>query len=272
MKLNPKANQIRNLNFSEQRKEDIEMKQEMIDLLKTKTGYTKDIELSKGKRERRSKIRELSGNDPEKITSLKETLYTEEEKKDLDLCPFAQHKWYAELWKLLTPDQQKEMKENIKITADGKVEMIKMKKKFSQLTAQHNGKDIFDGSHVDQNWNTGIKGVTYLTGKAAEKEVKNQWKKLLKDRPEIEQIINFFPGENIKEKIFNFVKLFGLEKAGCWDPDSKGWHGVGSVGYVEMSSVDGDDGVYGIGWNGGGAGIGRDGQRFPSPFLAFEDC
>jgi hypothetical protein len=151
MKLNPKANSIRNLNLSEQRKEDIEMKQEIIDLLKTKTGYTKDIELSKGKRERRSKIRELSGNDPEKITSLKETLYTEEEKKDLDLCPFAQHKGYAELWKSLTPDQQKGMKENIKITADGKVEMIKMKKKFSQLTAQHNGKDIFDGSHVDQN-------------------------------------------------------------------------------------------------------------------------
>lgn len=49
MKLNPKANSIRNLNLSEQRKEDIEMKQEIIDLLKTKTGYTKDIELSKGK-------------------------------------------------------------------------------------------------------------------------------------------------------------------------------------------------------------------------------
>jgi hypothetical protein len=35
--------------------------------------------------------------------------------------------------------------------------MIKMKKKFSMLTAQHNGKDILDGSHIDKNENTGIK-------------------------------------------------------------------------------------------------------------------
>jgi len=44
MKLNPKANQIRNLNLSdnkemtkEERKEDVEMKQEMLDVLKKKT-------------------------------------------------------------------------------------------------------------------------------------------------------------------------------------------------------------------------------------------
>lgn len=272
MKLNPKANQIRNLNLSEDRKEDIEMKQEMIDLLKTKTGYTKDTELSKAKRERRNKIRELSGNDPEKITSLKETLYTEEEKKDPDLCPFPQHKGYAELWKTLTPDQQKEMKENIKITADGKVEIIKMKKKFSPLIAKHNGKDIFDGSHVDQNWNTGIKGVTYLTGKAAKIQADNQWKKLLKDKSEVEQFVSFFPGENTKEKIFNFVKLFSLEKAGCWLPNSMLWITVGSVGYVRMSIVLGIDDVFELIWDNDHADMTRDDQKFPSPFLAFEDC
>jgi hypothetical protein len=150
--------------------------------------------------------------------------------------------------------------------------MIKMKKKFSQLTAQHNGKDIFDGSHVDQNWNTGTKGITYLTGKAAEKESKNQGKKLLKDRSEVEQFINFFPGENTKEKIFNFVKLFGLEKAGYWNPNDKEWYGVGSVGYVDMSSVFDNDIVYEIEWNYVDAIILRNNQGFPSPFLAFEDC
>jgi|GEM_PF-1427696 len=67
-------------------------------------------------------------------------------------CPFPQHEGYAKLWKNLKdkPEQQKYMKENIRISADGKIEMIKMKKKFSILTAEHNGKDIFKGEHEDQ--------------------------------------------------------------------------------------------------------------------------
>ncbi len=144
MKLNQKANQVRNLNLSENKKEDIEIKQDMLEVLKKKTGYTgRNMDVQNEKRTRRTKIQELAGDDPEKILSLKETLYNEEEKKDLNLCPFPQHKTYAELWKSLTPDKQKEMKENIKISADGKIEMVKMKKKFSILTAEHNGKDIF---------------------------------------------------------------------------------------------------------------------------------
>ncbi len=65
-------------------------------------------------------------------------------------CPFPQHKGYAELWKKLKdkPEEQKQMKENIRISDDGKIEI--MKKKFSVLTAEHNGKDIFKGEHEDQ--------------------------------------------------------------------------------------------------------------------------
>ena len=79
------------------------------------------------------------------MISLKEKLYTEKEKKESNLCPFPQHKGYAELWKKLKdkPEMQKEMKTNMRISADGKIEMIKMKKKFSILQAEHNGKDIF---------------------------------------------------------------------------------------------------------------------------------
>ena len=60
-------------------------------------------------------------------------------------CPFPQHEGYAKLWKKLKekPEMQKQMKENIKISADGKIEMIKMKKKFSILQAEHDGKHIF---------------------------------------------------------------------------------------------------------------------------------
>jgi len=35
--------------------------------------------------------------------------------------------------------------------------------------------------------------VTYLTGKAAEKACKEQNKKLLNDRTEVEEFINYFP-------------------------------------------------------------------------------
>ncbi|HCB51318.1 TPA: hypothetical protein DEP21_01930 [Patescibacteria group bacterium] len=157
MKLNPKANQIRNLNLSESKKEDIEMKQEMIDLLKQKTDYKKAAEQSQAKRERRGKIKELAGDDPEKISALKENLYSEEEKKDLKLCPYPQNKTYTEIWNTLSPEKQQEMKKNIKVTADGKIEVVAMKKKFSVLTATPNNQDIFEGSHQDKNGNTGIK-------------------------------------------------------------------------------------------------------------------
>jgi|GEM_PF-4845827 len=72
-------------------------------------------------------------------------------------CPFPDHEGYSKVWKKLTPDQQKYMKENIAITSDGKIEVIKMHKKFSLLTATPNDKDILDGSYKDKNGKTGIK-------------------------------------------------------------------------------------------------------------------
>ena len=272
MKLTPKANQIHNLNLSDNKKKDIEMKQEMLDVLKKKTDYKKDTKASKSKRERRAKIRKLSWNDTEKMISLKEKLYTEKEKKESNLCPFANHKGYADLWKKLSPEWQKQMKENFRISADGKIESIKMKKKFSMLTAQHNGKDIFDGSHKDQYGKKWIAWVTYLTGRAAEQECDKQKKNLLKDKAEVEQFISYFPGENEEEKCRNFVQLFGLEKAGYWDPNYKRWSSVSSVGYARLSGVGEDDDVCEVRWDDGNARMSRIDQEFPSPFVACEDC
>jgi len=48
------------------------------------------------------------------------------------------------------------MQENISITDDGKIGIIKMNKKFSILTAKANNIDIFDGSYKDRNGDTGI--------------------------------------------------------------------------------------------------------------------
>jgi hypothetical protein len=50
------------------------------------------------------------------------------------------------------------MQANIgKKDADGKMEIIPMKKKFSILKAEHNGKDIFDRSYVDRDGSRGTK-------------------------------------------------------------------------------------------------------------------
>ncbi len=111
-----------------------------------------------------------------------------------------------------------------------------------------------------------------MTGRAAEKACKEQNKKLLDGRSEVEQFINFFPGENTKEKIFSFVKLFGLEKAGYWSPNKERWNDVGSVGYARLSRVSESDNVYEAEWNDTYAYISRNGQEFPSPFVSCEDC
>lgn len=186
-------------------------------------------------------------------------------------CPFPWHKAYTKIWESLTPDRQKEMKENIKISADGKIEMIKMKKKFSILTAEHDGKNIFKWEYTDKSGKIGTKGVTYLTGNAAEKECEKQGKKLLDDRLQVDQFINLFPGEDTNEKIFNFVKLSGLEKALYWDPINNKWGNLSSISYALLSRVSGDDCVFGVRWDDDSAIIVWGNQLFPSRFVAYED-
>jgi hypothetical protein len=107
-------------------------------------------------------IRNLKSFSQEKKNELIQGLLDKKELTQMPVenaCPFPQHEGYTKLWKNLKdkPEMQKKMKENIKISADGKIEMIKMKKKFSILQAEHNGKDIFKGEHTDKNGDKGIK-------------------------------------------------------------------------------------------------------------------
>ena len=66
--------------------------------------------------------------------------------------------------------------------------------------------------------------------------------------------------------------MFGLEKAGYWSSSNKKWNNVGSVGYAELLRVDEIDNVFGVTWNFDNANMTRDDQKFPSPFVACEDC
>jgi hypothetical protein len=100
---------------------------------------------------------------------------------------------YEDILSKLPPDLQEEMKERIRVTDDGKIEVIPINKKFSILVAEHNGKDIFKGEYKDEHGKTGMKGMIYLTGRAAERECKKQNKKLFDDNTEVDQFIGFFP-------------------------------------------------------------------------------
>lgn len=168
------------------------------------------------------------------------------------------------------PDREKLHK--IKITSDGKVEMMDMGKKFSLLTAEHNGKDVFIWTHTDQYGNQWISWVAYLTGKAAERVCQEQGKKLFENKEEAQAFMSCFPGENEKARVMNFVTLMWLEKAGCWNPGHKRWINVGSYGYAALSKVNEDGNVYEACWSDGYAGMTWDNQGFPQPVVASEDC
>lgn len=86
--------------------------------------------------------------------------------------------------------------------------------------------------------------------------------------------IGCFPGENTEEKIFNFINLFNLEKAGYWNSHlrvDKEWEGVRSVGCVTLSRRIHD--AYGVRW---GDDLVTDisdlYQSYPRPFIAYKDC
>jgi hypothetical protein len=109
-----------------------------------------------------------------------------------------------------------------------------------------------------------------MTGSAAERECIKQGKKLFDSESEVEQFISLFPGKNTKERIFNFVKLFGLEKTGYWNPSRNKWDNVGSIGYAKLSTMSENGLVYGVEWD-DDADLRRSFQKFPSPFVACED-
>lgn len=144
---------------------------------------------------------------------------------------------------------------------DWKIYIPSIKKKFSILKAEPNGKDIFE-----RDW------VYYFTGIAAKRECKKQGLKLLENKEQVEEFIGTFEWGTEQEKLMDFVNVFWLTKAGYWNPYLKGWINVGSVGCVRLSRVDDDGHVCGARWNGDIALIERNEQECPSPFVACEDC
>ena len=127
--------------------------------------------------------------------------------------------------------------EQFKKLEDGSILCIPMNKKFSLLTAKHNGKNVFDGSYKDKNGNTWIKWVTYLTGEAAKREIIKQHKKLLKNETEVQEFLEYFSGKDTKEKIFSFVQMFDLGKLWFLSSEDKCWMIPWSISYITVQKL-----------------------------------
>ncbi len=155
-------------------------------------------------------------------------------------CPFPEWKEYKEIRENLSPVDQKKMQENIgNKDKQGKIEIIKMKSKFSILVPKNiDNEDIFDGGYKDGEWQTGLEWINYLTWAWAEKEIITQGKNLLEDSKEVEYFFSLFPWKTTEEQIDNFVKLFNLKKTGFFSKLRNKWYDVGSLWYVKMSKLE----------------------------------
>ncbi len=86
------------------------------------------------------------------------------------VCPYPDHPGYMAVRDTLSPEEQMRMAETICITDDHKVEIVPLHKKFSLLSAEHNGVDIFSGDFKDAAGKQGKKGATYFSVDAAVRE------------------------------------------------------------------------------------------------------
>jgi hypothetical protein len=163
------------------------------------------------------------------------------------------------------------MKKNIgKKDAEGKIEILPMKKKFWFLTAEANHIDILDEWRRDKNGEApvdkGIRWVRYFKKESAIEECRRQGKSLLKNEEEVKRFIKLFPGKTTKQRVLNFVKLFGLEKTWNWDPYGKAWSWVWGGWDIGMA----EDGTYVV-WSAIDAYIQWFGGSY-YPYIVSEDC
>lgn len=152
-------------------------------------------------------------------------------------CPFPEWKEYLEIRESLSLEDQKTMQENIgKKDEEWKIEIIKMKCKFSLLMSENiDNEDIFSWDYIDSVWKTWMSWVIYFTWDSAEKEIEKQGKDLLTDTIEVVYFLSLFPWKNIEEQISNFVKLFKLKKAGFYSKLQKKWYNIWNIGYIRLS-------------------------------------
>jgi len=142
------------------------------------------------------------------------------------------------------PEQQRYMEENIRVIADGKIEMVKMNKIIS---------------------------IVHLSKERKELEIVYKW--LFDSKEEADKFIFSFPGKNTKEKILNFFELFGLTVSKHYNPNT-GWDvWLKRVGLVKPTVQDNIYGVYVEGYDNPEAEMEWAIKRqHSSVFVACENC
>ena len=140
------------------------------------------------------------------------------------------------------------MKENFRITDDGKIEIIKLWKKFSVYILKANDKDGVGWEFIDNNKHTGIRWVTYYDWRSIEEKIDREWHCFITDNPNwkaekdwkriwerAQAFISLFPGQLKHEQVYNFALLFNLTKSGTFSRLDKRRSNVGKDGYVMLS-------------------------------------
>ncbi len=147
----------------------------------------------------------------------------------------------------------KEKVDKIKITTDGKVEM--MGRKFFVLQPKDEKEDIKNGI-VRGDASRWMGDQRYFTAKAAMQEVDDkQGRKLFDTKEDVEAFIENFPGDTLEERIYSFASLFfgnessGLPKQiGSWNPNvltnKRSYH----YNSVTLSRTDQYGRPFGVGW------------------------
>ena len=133
-----------------------------------------------------------------------------------------------------------------------------MNKKFSIVTEVGNIKWI------------PVMGESELTGKKAEERSQFQWKNLLNNSTEVNELIQLFPWENTKEKIRNLVKLFGFSENKYGILNKLIQDKTQNKQYISLSKVNQNGQVTGIRWNDKDAGIRTYDQKEPCNIIAYK--
>ena len=156
-------------------------------------------------------------------------------------CPYPNHAWYTKLRNKLSPTQQEFLKRNVRGTDSDKIEIIKMKRNYSLMTANPTiTEGVYDGSHTDRANNSWIAWVTYFDPTRAMRTVWHHghaWTSyIMESKHEIDELLGCLPGNNEDEKLLALSILLDIPKTWSFIHNHE-WIHVWVTGYVRISRV-----------------------------------
>lgn len=174
--------------------------------------------------------------------------------------PFPNHAWYTKLRNRISSEQKKILQENVRITEDDKVEVIKMGEKYSILHKDGtgiirntwvDGIDKYRQGHTiqweykDCEGKTGIDWLSYFDAEAAEETIHvlpNT--RCPSGEKKFHRLLNYLPGDTDEEKIKSLVDLLELSYTGTYIAEKNKWIQVGIMWYLRVSVTNTSDSTW----------------------------